>query len=141
MTCLCKGFYNTYHQELIMAKILIVDDDPSTLKLVEGLLQSKDFKTTTAKDGLGALVKIKTENPDLVILDIMMPEINGYDVCYQLRFNDEFEKLPIILLTKREQELDEQIGKRVNIEYVPKPLDTNLLLSKINSLLAGKKTK
>jgi DNA-binding response OmpR family regulator len=93
----------------------------------------------TANDGLEALAKIKSGNPDLVILDIMIPEINGYDVCYQLRFNDEFEKLPIILLTKREQELDDQIGKRVNIEYLPKPLNANLLLSTIRDLLGENK--
>jgi len=124
-----------------MAKILIVDDDPSTVKLVEGLLRAKKYRTISAEDGLDALIKIKTEHPDLVVLDIMMPEINGYDVCYQLRFNDEFEKLPIILLTKRRKELDDLISKRANIEYVPKPLKSNLLLSKIKSLLAGKKKK
>ena len=118
-----------------MAKILIVDDDPSTVKLIEGLLVKNGYETISAADGLDALVRIKTENPDLVVLDIMMPEINGYDVCYQLRFNDEFEKLPIILFTQREQELDEIITKKINIEYVPKPLNTNLFLSTLKGLL------
>ena len=120
-----------------MAKILIVDDDPSTLKLIEGILLVEGYETLRAVDGLDALVKIKTENPDLVVLDIMIPEINGYDVCYQLRFNDEFKKLPIILMTKRKKELDDDIGRKVNIDYVPKPVDPKLLLGKIDQLLKG----
>ena len=119
-----------------MAKILVVDDDPATVKLVKEILLKNNYGVISAVDGLEALVKIKTEHPDLIVLDIVMPEINGYDVCYQLRFNDEFEKLPIILLTKREKELNEEISEKVNIEYIPKPLDTSLLLTKIKSLLA-----
>jgi len=119
-----------------MPKILIVDDDPASIKLVNGILMNNGFETVSAVDGLDALVKIKNDKPDLVVLDIMMPEINGYDVCYQLRFNNEFEKLPILLLTKREQELDARITERVNMEYVPKPLDTADFLRKINKLLS-----
>jgi CheY-like chemotaxis protein len=119
-----------------MTKILIVDDDPSSIQLVNGILINNGFETVSAHDGLDALVKIKTQKPDLIVLDIMMPEINGYDVCYQLRFNNEFDKVPIVLLTKREQELDARITERVNIEYVPKPLDTADLLKKISKLLS-----
>ena len=115
--------------------ILVVDDEPATLKLVESLLSSHDYGVISAKDGLDALLLIQKKKPDLVILDVMMPEINGYDVCYQLRFNQDFEKTPIILLTKRNQEMNEKISKRVNIEYVPKPINSALLLQKISSLL------
>lgn len=115
--------------------ILVVDDEPATLKLVESLLSSNDYGVLSAKDGLDGLLMIQSEKPDLVILDVMMPEINGYDVCYQLRFNQDYEKIPIILLTKRDQEINEKISKRVNIEYVPKPIDSPLLLEKIRSLL------
>ena len=100
-------------------KILIVDDDPTSIKLVESILVKSNYETISAVDGLDALVKIKSENPDLVVLDIMMPEINGYDVCFQLRFNDEFKKLPIILLTKRERELDDKISQKVNERPYP----------------------
>ena len=116
-------------------KILVVDDEPATLKLIESLLNSKGYETTLAKDGLESLVSIQKEEPDLVVLDVEMPEINGYDVCYQLRFNAQYEKLPIILLTKRDQEIDEKIGKRVNIAYVPKPINSDLLFETIESLL------
>src|SRR5262245_14895427 len=116
-------------------RILIVDDDPSTRILVENILASKGYQTLTARDGLEALTMIKADKPDLVVLDIMMPEINGYDVCYQLRFNDEFEKLPIVLLSKRDNELDEDIGQKTNIEFVPKPIKPQILLKTIETLL------
>ena len=112
-----------------------MDDDASTVVLVENILASEGYRTLSAKDGIEALAKIKSEKPDLVVLDIMIPEINGYDVCYQLRFNEEFEKLPIILLTKRKKELSEDISKQANIEYVPKPIKPQLLLTKIKKLL------
>jgi len=119
-------------------KILVVDDDEGTIRLVTAVLESKGYEVIDAFDGLDALVKIKKDHPDLVVLDVMMPEINGYDVCYQLRFNKDFGKIPIVLLTIRDQELDKTLGQRVNIEYVPKPLDSKLLLKKVAQLLSVK---
>ena len=120
-------------------KILVVDDDPGNLRMVEAIVRGHGYEVLGAYDGLDALVKIKEARPDLVVLDIMMPEINGYDVCYQLRFNKDFAKIPIILLTVRDQEIDESIGKRTNIEYIHKPVIANVLLEKIDSLLKVKK--
>ncbi|MCA9398942.1 MAG: response regulator [Candidatus Omnitrophica bacterium] len=116
-------------------KILIIDDDVGTLRLVEGILSSNGFNVIKASDGEEGLAKVCNEAPDLVILDVIMPEINGYDVCYELRFNNEYEKVPIILLTVRPQELGVELSERVNIGYVSKPIDADLLLEKINSLL------
>ena len=117
-------------------KILVVDDDIGVVRLVGSLLTAHDYNVTTAMDGLDALVKIKHDKPDLVVLDIMMPEVNGYDVCYQLRFNKEFAHIPIVLLSSRPQELDDALGKKADIEYIPKPLDSKLLLEKIEYLLS-----
>lgn len=116
-------------------KILVVDDEPATLKLVVGLLSAENYDVVQAVDGLEALRMIQAESPDLVVLDVMMPEINGYDVCYQLHFNKEYETIPVILLTKRDKEIDSRIGQRANIDYVPKPIDSNLLLLKVSELL------
>ena len=116
-------------------KILVVDDDQSTIKIVESILTSQGYSILVAGDGLDALVKIKKEQPVLVVLDVMMPEINGYDVCYQLRFNKDFERIPILLLTVRQQEIDESIAKRVNIEYLHKPVNAKKLLEKVEYLL------
>ena len=116
-------------------KILVVDDDPVAVRLVQSVLQSNGYSVSTAGDGLEALVRVKKDKPDLVILDVMMPEINGYDVCYQLRFNEEYEHIPIILLTARDKELNEDIGQRINIEYMSKPADTKVLLAKVEDLI------
>lgn len=120
-------------------KILIVDDDPAVIHLLNTLLIKSGYEVYSAVDGLDALVKIKNIKPDLVILDVMMPEINGYDVCYQLRFNKDFGQISIVLVTVRDQELDEMIARRVNIEYIQKPINSKILLEKIGSLLAEKK--
>ena len=121
-------------------KILVVDDDPIVIRMVKSFLATHGFEIVWAADGLDALIKIKKEKPQLVILDIMMPEVNGYDVCYQLRFNPDFEKIPIIILTVREKEIDDLISKRSNIDYVQKPVDLQLLLTKVQSYL-GKEEK
>lgn len=117
-------------------KILIVDDDPVVLHLVESILKANGYEADKAADGLDALVKIKKEPPDVVILDIIMPEINGYDVCCELRFNKEFIQIPILIMTETEQEIEDSIGKRVNIEYLKKPVVSSLLLDKIKYLLS-----
>ena len=120
-----------------MAKrILIVDDDPVVLHLVESMLKANGYEVDKAADGLDALVKIKQEPLDVVILDIIMPAIKGYDVCSELRFNKEFMQIPILILTETEQEIEDSIGKRVNIEYLKKPVVANLLLDKIKFLLS-----
>lgn len=117
-------------------KVMVVDDEPATLKLLESILSSNGYEVVSATNGLDALVGIQNEHPELVVLDVMIPEVNGYDVCFQLRFNSEFKKIPIILLTKRDQEIDDRIGERVNIAYVPKPINSEKLLQKIQDLLS-----
>lgn len=118
-------------------RILVVDDDVGNLRLVEGILSSNGYAVIKAINGEEALAKVKSESPDLIVLDVMMPEVNGYDVCYELRFNDNYEKIPIILLTIRSQELGSELSDRVNIGYIPKPIDADLLLEKIDSLLSN----
>jgi DNA-binding response OmpR family regulator len=118
------------------SKILVVDDDPVALSLMEGILRNNGYDVSTAMDGLDALVQIKRDPPDVVVLDIMMPEINGYDVCFQLRFNEDFVRVPILLTTARAREMDPVIGDQVHIDYVSKPLDPDVFLEKIHRLLS-----
>ena len=113
----------------------MVDDDPVLIKLAQEVLQSNGFDVVTAVDGLDCMVMVKKERPDLIVLDIMMPEINGYDVCRNLKFDDEYKKIPIIILTSREQELDPRIAMMMGIDYMHKPLDRVVLLNKIQQLL------
>ncbi len=117
-------------------KILIVDDDPGVIHLCDELLKTAGYETSSAFDGLDALSRIKKEDPDLVILDIMMPEINGYDVCCELRFNEEFKKIPIVILTSSEMELSEEIQKRSNLVHLSKPIETKLLLETVEKMLS-----
>jgi len=116
-------------------KILIVDDDVVVVHLVESILVSNGYEVVKADDGISAMVKLKEEDPDLVILDIVLPEINGYDICHHLRFNKDYEKIPIVILSERNREIGEVIEAQTNIEYLQKPVDSQLLLEKIEKLL------
>ena len=118
-----------------MKTILVVDDDKAVITLLEGLLSARGFKVKSAVDGLDCMVQVKNEIPDLIILDIMMPEINGYDVCSNLKFDERFKHIPIIVITVREQELDPRIGQLMCIGYLHKPIDTKILLEKIQEAL------
>ena len=125
----------------VLKKILVVDDDPIVLKLVEEVLKLNGFDVVTAKDGLDCMVMVKKEKPDLIVLDIMMPEINGYDVCRNLKFDDGYKNIPIIILTSRRRELDPRIGTMMGIDYMSKPLDREVFLNKIQRLLGAKAKK
>jgi len=124
-------------QNLMSKKILIVDDQLTNVQLAEYILKDNGYKTITADNGLDALLMVKNERPDLIVLDVMMPEINGYDVCHQLRFNEEFEKIPILLYTARDKELNDEIAQMARIDYIQKPIDRDLFLQKIEDLLYG----
>lgn len=116
-------------------KVLIVDDDKTVTTMIKGLLSNHGYTVLAAHDGLDGMVQIRKNVPDLIILDVMMPEINGYDVCSNLKFDERFKHIPIIVLTSRAQELDPRIGKLMGIDYMQKPLDTKILLEKIQTVL------
>ena len=116
-------------------KILVVDDDHAVTTLIESLLRSQGYTVFVAYDGLDGMVQVRKNVPDLIILDIMMPEINGYDVCRDLKFDERFKHIPIIVSTSRDQELDPRIGKLMGIDYLQKPIDSKLLLDKIQKAL------
>lgn len=118
-----------------LKKILIVDDDVIIVKLIESFLLSRGFEVISEADGLSAMTTIKKECPDLIILDVILPEINGYDICYVLRFGDTFEHVPIILISEREKDVDEEIFEKTDIEYLQKPINTEMLFKKIKQLL------
>lgn len=116
-------------------RVLLVDDDPLVIKIVKKVIDQSGHDVDFSEDGLDALVKIKQDPPDLVVLDIMMPEINGYDVCYQLRYNDDYDKIPIILLTVRDRELPDNISKESDIAYIRKPIDIKQLSDAVDQFL------
>jgi len=116
-------------------KILVVDDDPVIVKLLQNILSAEDFQVITAGDGLEAMTQVKEHKPDLVILDVMMPKINGYDVCRHLKFDSPYKNIPIILLTVRDREIDPRIGRMIGVDYMRKPVDRRALLSRIKQVL------
>ena len=124
-----------------MAHILICDDDPMIRKLVGEFLKRDGHEITIANDGLDALVILKNQKPDLLVLDIMMPEINGYDVCHNIKFDPLLKDLPIVILTSRDQELDSRLGALMGIEYVHKSATPKALIEKISKILAAQKPK
>ena len=115
-------------------RILVVDDDPSIVKLVKNILETEGFEVDTAADGIDALVKVKETKPHLIVLDIMMPELNGYDVCHKIKFDSPYKDIPILLLTSRDQEIDSRIGGMMGIKYLQKPLKRESFLTEIRSI-------
>lgn len=115
------------------SRILIVDDDIGVLKSVRANLQAEDCETLTAVDGTEALQLIEREIPDLIILDIMMPGIDGFEVCRQVR---EWSKIPIIMLSAR-QDVEEK-AKCLNggaDDYITKPFGINELIARVKAIL------
>lgn len=122
--------------ENIKKKILIVDDEPDIVETLKFLIESEGFESTIAMDGEEALRKAKEENPDVMILDVMLPKINGYKVCRLLKFDNKYKHIPILMVTARSQEEDKVIGEETGAdEYITKPFDINELLQKIHLYL------
>lgn len=119
------------------AKILIADDDVQTLKMVGLVLDRKGYDVVTSQSGEKALEKIQAEAPDLVILDIMMPGMDGYEVTRRLRANPETAALPIILFTGKAQLDDKVAGFEAGADdFVSKPVHPDEMVSRVRALLA-----
>ena len=120
-----------------MAKrILIVDDEVQLVELVKMRLEAAGYETVSAYDGQEGFDKAKKEKPDLIILDLMLPKMDGYKVCGLLKNDARYSKIPIIMFTARVQEEDVRLGKDLGAEeYVTKPFDPKILLSKIKELI------
>lgn len=121
---------------IIPKKILIVEDDPSFSRAINHIIQKEGYDVITASNGMAGLRMAKDENPDLLILDVMLPGLDGFEICHQLRQEPLTENLPIIMLSAKGQEIDRTTGLKVGAnEYLTKPVDRALLLEKITSLL------
>ncbi len=117
-------------------KVLVVDDDPSVIRLVETLLKSRGYQVLTADEAPRGLEVAVKQTPDLIVLDVMMPIINGFNICRLLKSQPNLSHIPIILLTSRSSEEDRQIGLEVGADvYIAKPLNTEEFLGKVKELL------
>lgn len=116
--------------------ILLVEDEKDMLDIVKLRLEANDYKVITASDGQQALELARREKPDLIILDLMLPRLDGYKVCGLLKKDARFNKIPIVMFTARAQEEDIKLGKEVGADaYITKPFESEVLLSKISELL------
>ncbi|MCX5665659.1 MAG: response regulator [Candidatus Omnitrophica bacterium] len=117
-------------------KILVTDDSPTIVAMIKELLESNGYAVVTAVDGQEALDKAKQEKPDLIVLDLMLPKIDGYKVCAMLKFDKNYSKIPIIILTARAGESDKELGTEVRADaYVTKPFEPNAFLSKVKEFI------
>jgi len=124
-----------------MSKILIVDDDPDLVEAVTMILESKDYDVIAAYGGNEGLEKAKTEGPDLIVLDVMMPDKDGYAVCKELKAEPKYREIPILLLTAVVSKISttrytQQMGLETEADdYIDKPVEPAELVRRIEVLL------
>lgn len=117
-------------------KILIVEDEESLLKLESILLSTRGYHVSGVKDGLAALVEIEKSRPDLVLLDIMMPGIDGFEVCRRIKENPDTAAIPVVMLTAKKSTADQNRGAEVGADaYVTKPFKSGRIIEVIEGLL------
>ncbi len=117
-------------------RILLVEDEKDMVYAVTLQLEASGYEVITVCDGQEGLEKARKESPDLIILDLMLPKMDGYKVCGLLKADRRYNKIPIIMFTARAQESDIKMGKEVGADaYITKPFDPQLLLEKIRELL------
>ena len=120
-----------------MAKlILIIEDEPDMVGMIKMRLGAAGYETKEALDGQEGLRLAREEEPDLIILDLMLPKLDGYKVCRMLKFDEKYRHIPVIMFTAKAQEGDIKLGKEVGVNaYITKPFESKVLLSKIKELL------
>ena len=117
-------------------KILIADDEPNIVISLEFLLKREGYEVVVAHDGAEALVRVRAERPDLAILDVMMPQRNGFEVCQDLRQDPEFKDLRIMMLTAKGRDTEVSKGLALGADvYMTKPFSTKELIAKVKTLI------
>jgi DNA-binding response OmpR family regulator len=118
-------------------KILIVDDEVDLVETVRFPLEIEGFDTLVSYNGEDALNQARKEKPDLIILDLMLPKLDGYKVCRLLKFDERYKHIPILMLTAKTQEKDKILGKETGAdEYITKPFEMDYLLEKVKAYLS-----
>ena len=130
--------------------ILIVDDNRSLVNMIAGVLHKRDYEVITAFDGMEGLLKAQSEKPDLIVLDIVMPKLDGYEVCHRLQENPATKHIPVIMLTIKGQVDDPTLDERTiegriqeqmagfevgAVDFLTKPVKAGELIERIKSLL------
>ena len=137
-----KKMYPLIHNRSSNKRILIVDDDLQVQKLLIAILSSKKFETETASSGFEAGAKVVKFNPGLIILDLIMPEMSGFEVCRQIKKNSETSHMKILVLTGHDsKENRERIIEAGADDYMVKPVEKNVLLEHVEHLFSIKEEK
>ena len=117
-------------------KILLVDDQVDLVKTLQFALELEQYEVLVSYNGEDALNQARKESPDLILLDIMLPKLDGYKVCRLLKFDEHYKHIPILLMTAKSQEKDKLIGKETGAdEYITKPFDMDELMGKVKAYL------
>tara|TARA_B100000745_G_scaffold23971_1_gene15926 strand:- start:322 stop:684 length:363 start_codon:yes stop_codon:yes gene_type:complete len=119
-----------------MRKILLVDDEPDVIDVIKNRLEQNEFEVIIANDGEEALHKLKSDKPDLVVLDVSMPVISGYEVCARIKHNRDYSHIPVLMLTARIKYTDRKVAQKCGADsYIPKPYSSELLIDEVNKFL------
>ena len=119
------------------ARILAVDDSPTILEMLKAILVGSGYEVLTAADGAEALDVARSEQPDLILLDVMLPKLDGYRVCRLLKFDQRYREIPIIMLTAKTEEQAVATGIRTGADqYLTKPVEPDRLLVAVAEELA-----
>ncbi len=130
----------------MQGKILVIDDDPDILDALAMILESQGYQVFTARDGLEGLANLKSEKPDLMILDLLMPKMDGFAVCKELQDPrwSKFKDMPILILTSVREDVSRrryelETGLELNVDdYVEKPISPDILLQRVERLVKRK---
>src|SRR5437763_13360768 len=121
------------------AKVLVVDDTPLNIKLLGDLLAVKGYAVTTAANGAEALAKLAAETPDIVLLDVMMPGLSGYDVCRRIRDDPATALLPVVMVTSLDPQTERVKGIEAGADdFIAKPINQPELFARVRSLLRSR---
>ncbi|MBI4598042.1 MAG: response regulator [Candidatus Omnitrophica bacterium] len=124
-----------------MPTVLVVDDEPQLVELVQLRLEDSGYRVITAPDGSAGLRKAQTEQPDVIILDVMMPYLNGYEVCQLLKQDAQYRHIPIIMFTAKTQAKDEQMACECGADaYLRKPFQPEEMLATLRAVLSQPRT-
>ena len=119
-------------------KILIVDDEPNIVISLEFLMQQAGYEVAIARDGEQALAQMASFQPDLVLLDVMLPLRNGFEVCQKIRENGDWQRVKLVMLSAKGRDLEVSKGLALGADaYVTKPFSTKELIAQVKNLLAG----
>jgi DNA-binding response OmpR family regulator len=121
----------------VSPKVLVVDDDPVIVRLLEVNFEMEGFTVVTAGDGMEGVERARAEQPDIVVSDVMMPKLNGLELCVALKTDDSTKAIPVVLLSAKAQVADIRAGLDAGADdYVTKPFEPLDLIDRVNKLLA-----